>query len=480
MLIYYTKYKMSLSYNKGLNNFIELEMSDDNSNCVCFPDIENVLTPKDNRYNTRKRKAEPAKSTKQNDKKKSRSDDELIRMLVNGRDDSSSEDEANQAEPECNNPLCDHKDFTNEEKARESKSKVIEKPREITSIDDLIELGKKYHCKKNRVYYGINLRLLCNLVEPLTKLKNMIGMKNVKENMVNQIVFFLQGFNQKEACQECVDCVYGLPCTKNMNDDMLHTIITGPPGVGKTEVGKILAHVYKAMGVLSKGHMHVATRSDLIGKYLGHTAVKTQEFINKCKGGVMFIDEAYSLGHSEGRDSFSKECLDTINQNLSENRDLLVIIAGYADALDKCFFSFNDGLKRRFTFRYDIKGYSAEELMEIFLYKVKKEGWGFEFDVQEGDSGVVREKERKRMKVRDFFIKNKNSFKCFGGDVETFILNCKVIHATRVLFLDKSYKKALTVSDIEKGLVVFKTHRKSKDKKDSDDDTMDIRTIYSN
>merc|ERR1711991_1200935 len=109
------------------------------------------------------------------------------------------------------------------------------------------------------------------------------------------------------------------------NDDMLHTVITGPPGVGKTELGRILGHIYKGMGVLKKGHLKIVKRSDLIGKYLGHTAAKTQDVIDECSGGVMFIDEAYSLCNKEGRDSFSKECIDTLNQNLTERRDFLCI-----------------------------------------------------------------------------------------------------------------------------------------------------------
>ena len=161
---------------------------------------------------------------------------------------------------------------------------------------------------------------------------------------MNQIVFFLQGLNQKERCGSCIDCSYNLPCPTNLNDDMLHTVITGSPGTGKTELGKILGKVYKAMGVLSNGTFHIAKRSDLIGRFQGHTAVKTQEFIDKCKGGVMFIDEAYSLGNKEQRDTFSKECIDTINQNLTERRDFLCIIAGYRKELNKCFFAYNPGL----------------------------------------------------------------------------------------------------------------------------------------
>src|SRR6056297_3430169 len=106
-------------------------------------------------------------------------------------DDNLIEYESNDDNNKCNNPQCDHSElkeyeFTNRQ------------PIEINNIDDLIELGKQYHCKKNRVYFGINLRILCNLVEPLTKLKSLIGMKTVKENIVNQIIFFLQGFNERE------------------------------------------------------------------------------------------------------------------------------------------------------------------------------------------------------------------------------------------------------------------------------------------
>jgi hypothetical protein len=260
--------------------------------------------------NNRKRKSQD--STENKNSKKFKNDNEIVNLLINKID--TKNDNNDDDDSDCNNPLCDHLDFTEEELKQ---NKIPNPPKEIKNIEDLIELGKTYHCKKNRIFYGLNLRLLCNLVEPLTKLKKMIGMKSVKENMVNQIIFFLQGFNQKDKCNECLDCIYGLPCSTNMNDDMLHTVITGPPGVGKTELGKILGQVYKAMGVLSSGHMHIASRTDLIGKYLGHTSAKTQDFINKCSGGVMFIDEAYSLGNPEKRDSFSKECIDTINQNLS-------------------------------------------------------------------------------------------------------------------------------------------------------------------
>jgi len=183
----------------------------------------------------------------------------------------------------------------------------------------------------------MNLRILCNLVNPLTELNNMVGMANVKEHMVDQILFFLQGFNVITRCGKCTDCTFGLACIKTQTE-MLHTVITGPPGVGKTELGKILGKVYKELGILSNDTFKLVTRSDLIAGYLGQTAIKTQKVIDEAKGGVLFIDEAYSLGNAELRDSFSKECIDTLNQNLSERRDFLCIIAGYKEELEKCFF----------------------------------------------------------------------------------------------------------------------------------------------
>ena len=352
----------------------------------------------------------------------------------------------------CKNPRCDHIDYTRREKMLGfDKLEFLNVPeKSIESIDDLIDMGFQYHCKKRCSYKGIDLKRLFNLIEPLTELKNLVGMKSVKESMVDQILFFMQKLNKKEKCNQCVNCQNNIKCTevKGENDDMLHTIITGPPGVGKTELGKILGKVYKAMGILSKGHVMVAKRPDLIAKYLGQTAPKTQAFIDKCKGGVMFIDEAYSLGNPEGRDSFAKECLDTINQNLTERRDFLCIIAGYEDSLESSFFSFNEGLKRRFSFKYVIDKYTGSELKDIFLIKIKKEDWAFVGDSDDLES---------------FFKKNAESFPRFGGDVETLFLKVKIQHSRRVMFKDEELRKKITMEDVKKGFEKFVSNRKTKD-----------------
>ena len=386
-------------------------------------------------------------------KRKQCNDNDLIDIVTNKH--FIDEDEGS-----CPNPLCDHKPYVSKKRKR-----IVKDIKSIESIDDLITLGKSYHCKRNTEYYGVNIRTLSKLVPPLTKLKNMVGMKKVKENIIDQIIFYLQKLNKKNKCYECNGCLYGTECQdKNKDQDMMHTIITGPPGVGKTELGKILGHIYNAMGVLENGDLHVAKRSDLVGKYLGHTATKTQKFIDKCRGGVMFIDEAYSLGNEEQKDSFSKECIDTINQNLTENRNFICIIAGYADSLDKCFFQYNEGLKRRFSFKYDIENYSYTELKNIFVYKIDNSDW----DIHE--SALP--------KLEEFFKNRKSSFPNFGGDIETLIMNCKIVHGKRVIFLDNKHKKIITMEDIEKGFSVYKDHRIT-DKLDKKNiDYNNLSTIY--
>ena len=176
----------------------------------------------------------------------------------------------------------------------------------------------------------------------------MIGLDSLKNKLCHQILFYLQGLD-------------------NTNKDMLHTVIEGDPGVGKTEIAKILGELYCSLGILSKGTFKSVKRADLVGGYLGQTATKTLKILEENKGGVLFIDEAYSLGNEEGKDIYSKECIDTITAFLSENRqDFVCIIAGYKKALRQCFFKYNAGLERRFPWSYTIDPYNDIELKLIF------------------------------------------------------------------------------------------------------------------
>ena len=109
---------------------------------------------------------------------------------------------------------------------------------------------------------------------------------------------------------------------------------------------------------------------------MGQTALKTSEVIKEALGGVLFIDEAYSLGNTEKRDSFSKECIDTLCEALSDNKEnLMVIIAGYENELKECFFNYNQGLDSRFIWRFKTDDYTSNDLYQIFLKKVNDIGW---------------------------------------------------------------------------------------------------------
>lgn len=315
--------------------------------------------------------------------------------------------------------------------------------REINSIDDLIELGKLYNIDnpRKRKKYNINVKRLYDLIEPLEELKNMIGMKKVKEHIVDMIVYYLQDFEKE-------------------NKNMMHTVLYGPPGCGKTELAHILAKIYCKMGILKKDKVHVVRRSDLIGKYLGHTAVNTQKAIDEALGGVLLIDEAYSLENSEQRDSYSKECIDTLNQNLTENKEKFIcIIAGYKKALEECFFSYNQGLYRRFQFKFTIDNYDENDLKYIYIKKVEEDGWKIGSDE---DTPIK------------FFKDNRELFKYNGGDMETLFHLTKIVHARRVFCLPKKEKKIINYKDLEKALTIFNDDDFIRNRNNKNDDLSNL------
>jgi SpoVK/Ycf46/Vps4 family AAA+-type ATPase len=305
----------------------------------------------------------------------------------------------------------------------------------INNISDLIDLGKMYKENHN---YAINLKRLYNLIPTLEKLENVVGMDNVKKNIINQIIYFLSGLD--------------------VNDDMLHTVITGPPGIGKTLLGNIIGEIYYKLGIVNgNGKKYIdpitkeekdyifkiAKRSDLIGEYLGHTAIKTQKVIDECEGGVLFIDEAYSLGNEDKKDIYSKECIDTLNQNLTEKKtQFICIIAGYPNDLDKCFFSVNDGLKRRFPFKYNIDKYTPIELTSILMLMIKKKNWKLDNKLSFDE-------------IIEFMKINNDKFPNYGGDIETLFFNIRIAHSLRTIGNLPSIKKYITIEDIKEGLNIY-------------------------
>ena len=145
----------------------------------------------------------------------------------------------------------------------------------------------------------------------------------------------------------------------------LHMSFTGSPGTGKTTVALRMAELLKNMGYLGRGHLVNVTRDDLVGQYIGHTAPKTKEVLKRAMGGVLFIDEAYYLYRAENERDYGQETIEILLQIMENNRDdLVVILAGYKDKMDK-FFSSNPGMGSRIAHHIHFPDYSLDELMEI-------------------------------------------------------------------------------------------------------------------
>lgn len=153
-----------------------------------------------------------------------------------------------------------------------------------------------------------------------------------------------------------------------------HLVFSGNPGTGKTTVARLLAEIYGGIGLLSKGHLLEVGRSELIGEYVGQTAMKTREVIKKAIGGILFIDEAYSLAQG-GKEDYGKEAIVELLKEMENNRDdLVVIVAGYSKQMQE-FIDINPGLKSRFNKYIDFKDYTPNELLEIFKLYLNENGY---------------------------------------------------------------------------------------------------------
>jgi len=299
----------------------------------------------------------------------------------------------------------------------------------IDSLEALIKMIEDYNdkplpSKKYRWFLPSKMRLLPNILEDLQELNGLIGMSKLKNQIVDQILFFIQGIDEKI---------------------MLHTVLEGPPGTGKTTVSYIMAKIYSKLGIFKKVKFNIVKRADLISEYLGGTTIKTMETLDRCKNGVMLIDEAYSLGSQKGQDDmYSKECIDAINQYLTENVDKIVcIIAGYKKELDESFFSMNPGLKRRFPWTFTLENYNAEELTRIYFKQVNDKDWETTCDENE---------------LTKLIKKHVSLFDGNGGDINNIIEKAMIINTRKNFGRETLYN--IDMSDFKEALDIFISSKK--------------------
>jgi probable Rubsico expression protein CbbX len=225
-----------------------------------------------------------------------------------------------------------------------------------------------------------------NIKEVLDKLDlELIGLKPVKTRIRETAALLLVDRLRKK-----LDLTAGAPS--------LHMSFTGNPGTGKTTVALRMSEILHRLGYVREGHLVSVTRDDLVGQYIGHTAPKTKEVLKKAMGGVLFIDEAYYLYKPENERDYGAESIEILLQAMENNReDLVVILAGYKDRMEK-FFRSNPGMRSRIAHHIDFPDYTPDELVAIARLMLAAQNYRFSTEAEKAFGEYIR----LRMKMEHF------------------------------------------------------------------------------
>lgn len=256
-----------------------------------------------------------------------------------------------------------------------------------------------------------------SLEEALEQLDALEGLSIVKEQVKDFLDFKLYNKKQQQ---------FGMP-VNNMKSN--HMVFMGNPGTGKTTVARIMAQILKAIGIVSKGQLVEVDRKDLVAGYVGQTAAKTKEVVEKAKGGVLFIDEAYTL--DKGGNDFGQEAIDTLLKGMEDYRDdLVVIVAGYDDLMNK-FIGSNPGLASRFPNYLNFNDYDGKELFNIFERMCHK-----------GQYVLTTDAENLSLKYFNDYYENRGTNFGNARDVRNIFEKMETLHAKRINILGDAVTRA--------------------------------------
>ncbi|GEB30828.1 stage V sporulation protein K [Brevibacillus parabrevis] len=251
------------------------------------------------------------------------------------------------------------------------------------------------------------------------ELENLIGLHEAKKT-IYEIYALIKMNKEREK--------HGLKIEKQV----FHMVFKGNPGTGKTTIARLFGKIFKEMGVLSKGHLIEVERADLVGEFIGHTAQKTRDLVKKALGGILFIDEAYSLARG-GEKDFGKEAIDCLTKSLEDyGNEFVCIIAGYNEEMDS-FLELNPGMPSRFPVHIKFTDYDADELMEIAHLMSKNK----EYELSKDASEKLRR--RVTAALNDPFIENFSNARFVRNNIEKAIR----VQAVRLLKVYEPTKEDL-------------------------------------
>ncbi|MBP3234385.1 MAG: AAA family ATPase [Eubacterium sp.] len=266
------------------------------------------------------------------------------------------------------------------------------------------------------------------LEQLMEELNSLIGLKSVKQDLMNLInLVKVRKLREERGMKQ--------------PDITLHLVFSGNPGTGKTTVARLLAKIYKVLGVVSEGQLIEVDRSNLVAGYIGQTATQTAEIVESAIGGILFIDEAYTLTKGGDEKDFGQEAVDTLLKLMEDNRDdLIVIVAGYTDKMEE-FVNSNPGLKSRFNKYIFFNDYSGKELTSIYNFMAKNQ----EYMTDEESSKYVQEYLTKRAKAHEENFAN-------AREVRNYLERCIERQASRIVDIENisdDALKTLTIDDVK-------------------------------